>query len=264
MMRFRTALAGAALALSAPILAAQNVLIVNGSSTTTEPGTTTNITNNLRTLHQAVGNTVTVVDAVPMSLAGFQQVWDIRFFGAGALSPALQTQYLTYLQAGGRMFLMGENSGFMARNNSIFALIAAAGGGNLGFTGGLCTNDRQTVNAPFTGPAPVATVEYPCAGNFNGRGTGSWITNDGAIGAGVAFTIGTLANASAGALTSILDVNFMEGNRGVELQNLTRNLIGFTNAPPPPPGVVPEPSTYALMATGLVGLAALRRRRRRA
>ena len=32
---------------------------------------------------------------------------------------------------------------------------------------------------------------------------------------------------------------------------------------PPPPGVIPEPSTYALMATGLAGLAALRRRRER-
>jgi hypothetical protein len=30
-----------------------------------------------------------------------------------------------------------------------------------------------------------------------------------------------------------------------------------------PPGVVPEPSTYALLATGLVGLAAIRRRRAR-
>lgn len=30
---------------------------------------------------------------------------------------------------------------------------------------------------------------------------------------------------------------------------------------PPPPGVIPEPSTYALMLTGLAGLAALRRRR---
>ena len=33
--------------------------------------------------------------------------------------------------------------------------------------------------------------------------------------------------------------------------------------PPPPVGVIPEPSTYALMATGLAGVAALQRRRRR-
>lgn len=264
MKRIRTAIALASLALAAPALAAQNVLIVNGANVTTEQGTTANITNNLRTLHQAVGNVVTVVDAVPMNLSGFQQVWDIRFFGAGALSPALRAQYLAYLQAGGRMFLMGENSGFMARNESIFALIAAAGGGNVGFSGTSCDDDAQTVNAPFTGPNPVTAITYACAGNFNGRGTGSWISNTGSIGAGVAWTIGTLANAQAGALTSILDVNFMENTRGVAQQNLTRNLIGFVNAPPPPQGVVPEPSTYALMVTGLAGLAALRRRRARA
>jgi hypothetical protein len=37
---------------------------------------------------------------------------------------------------------------------------------------------------------------------------------------------------------------------------------GVVQPPAPPPGVVPEPSTYALMATGLVGTLLMRRRRR--
>jgi PEP-CTERM motif len=47
------------------------------------------------------------------------------------------------------------------------------------------------------------------------------------------------------------------------MQQLTKNLIGFVNNPPPPQNVVPEPSTYALMITGFAGLVAIGRRRRR-
>jgi hypothetical protein len=262
MKRLRTAMTLAALALSAPVLTAQNVLIINGAAGTSEPGTTASITTQLRNLHTAVGNVVTVVDGVPVSLSGFQQVWDIRFFNNAALTSGVQAQYLAYLQAGGRMFVMGENSSFMTRNNSIFSLINAAGGGNVGFEGNC--ESRQTVQAPFTGPNAVTTIDYLAPGCFNGRGTGQWISNAGASGAGVAWTIGTLANASAGALTSILDVNFMQTDANAGSQALTRNLIGFVTAPPPPVGVVPEPSTYALMVTGLAGVAALRRRRTRA
>jgi PEP-CTERM motif len=254
-----------AAAVVAPSLAnAQGILIINGTTGTTEPGTTANITNNLRTLHEAVGNMVTVSDGVPASLSGYSQIWDIRFSNSFALTGGQQTQYLTYLQGGGRVFMMGENNNFTTRNASIFTLIAAAGGGVLGNGGaGICPSDAQTVNAPFTGPSVVNSITYACAGAFNGRGTGQWISNSGAIGAGVAWTIGTLTNATAGALTSILDVNFMEGNRTVEMQNLTKNLIGFVNNPPPPgENVVPEPSTYLLMATGFAGLLAISRRRK--
>jgi len=59
------------------------------------------------------------------------------------------------------MFVMGENSGFATRNNSVLALIAAAGGGTLTFT---TPNATQTVVAPFTGPNPVASLFYLAPG----------------------------------------------------------------------------------------------------
>lgn len=265
MKKLATLVTAAAMVLLPSFAAAQSILIINGTTGTSEANTTLNITNNLRTLHQAVGNTVTVSDGIPVNFAGFSQIWDIRFSNNFALTGGQQSQYLTYLQGGGRVFMMGENNGFSTRNGTIFSLIAAAGGGTLANGGaGTCPQDNQTVNAPFTGPNAVTSIEFACAGAFNGFGTGQWISNNGGIGAGVAWTIGTLANATAGSLTSILDVNFMEGNRTLEMQNLTKNLIGFVNNPPPPRNVVPEPSTYALMATGFAGLIAIGRRRRTA
>jgi len=260
MKAFGNLVAGAALALLPSLAAAQNILIVNGSSGTSEPGTTSLITSNLKTLHEAVGNIVTVVSDIPADFSGFAQIWDIRFDDTFALTAGQQMSYLGYLQGGGRMFLMGENDSFTARNNSIFSFIAAAGGGTVGFNESCAST--QTAQAPFNGPNVVSSFGYFAPGCFDGIGTGQWITNSSPTsGAGVAWTTGTLANASAGALTSILDVNFMEGDVGDDSQNLTKNLIGFVNNPLPPPNVIPEPSTYVLMATGFAGLLALRRRR---
>ena len=259
MKRFASLATAAALVLLPSLAAAQNILIVNGSSGTSEPGTTSLITSNLKTLHEAVGNIVTVVSDIPADFSGFAQIWDIRFDEDFALTAGQQTSYLGYLQGGGRMFLMGENSGFAARNNSIFSFIAAAGGGTVGFNNSCAFT--QTVQAPFNGPNVVSSVGYNSPGCFDGTGTGQWITNGSPTsGAGVAWTTGTLANASAGVLTSILDLNFMQHVFPAQL-NLTENLISFVNNPPPAPNVVPEPSTYVLIATGFAGLLALRRRR---
>lgn len=255
-------LAALAAAMASAPVQAQNVLIVNGASGTSEPGTTSSITTQLSTLHTAAGNIVTVADVLPADLSPYRQIWDIRFSNTWALTSSDEAAYLGFLQGGGGVFLMGENSGFMTRNNSIFDLIMQAGGGTVGFGSG---SDHQAVCSPFTGPNPVASIDYLAAGYFNGTGTGNWITGPtcGASsgGSGIAFGVGSLANANAGALTTILDVNFMQTDADANSQALTRNLIGYVGQQVTP---TPEPATMVLVATGLVGVFGVARRRQRA
>ncbi len=236
------------------------VAIINGSSGTSEPGTTTSITTNLVALHTAAGNTVTVFDTVPAAFTGFQEIWDIRFSNNLAITGAEQNQYMAFLQGGGGMFVMGENSSFATRNTSVLNLITAAGGGTLGFT---VPNSTQTVNAPFTGPNAVSSINYNAPGGVgaNAPGTGQFITEDSSgNGTGLAFGVGTLANAPTGALTTIFDVNFMDGT-DFQSQQLTKNLIHFVGGQvdPPTPSVPDGGSTLAMLGLTLLGLGRLKR-----
>ena len=236
---------------------AGNILIINGSSTTSEPGTTTSITTQLSTLHAAVGNVVTVVDGVPVNFTGFQQIWDIRFSNSSPITAGTITNYVNYLAGGGGMFVMGENSGFTTRNNSVLALISAAGGGSLTFTS---PGDAQVVQSPFTGPNPVTNITYQAAGGVTTFGSGQWISSNANGGTGVAFGVGSLSNATKGALTAIFDVNFMQTTASTAEVNLTKNLIGFVGNQVAP---VPEPATWGMMLVGFGVVGATMRRRKR-
>jgi len=261
-MRFRNILTCAAITVAVAAATPANagaVLIVNGASGTSEPGTTASITTQLTNLHTAAGNVVTVSDGIPLDLSPYAQVWDLRFSNSAALAAPDIAEYLSYLQGGGGMFVMGENSGFATRNNSVLALIAAAGGGTLTFT---TPNATQTVVAPFTGPNPVASLFYLAPGGVTSAGTGQFITTDGSAGTGVAFGVGTLTNAPAGALTSIFDVNFLQTDANAQSQALAANLVRFVGQQVNPGGGVPEPSTWAMMLLGFgaIGLTVRRRR----
>lgn len=252
----KAAVAATFMLAAAPSYAA-SILIVNGSSGTSEPGTTSLITDNLKMLHEAVGNVVSVVSDVPATFAGFFQIWDIRFSNNLAITGSEQAQYLGFLQGGGGMFVMGENNSFTTRNNSVLSLIDAAGGGSLGFA---IPSSGQTVNAPFDQPNLVTSIGYLAPGGVNGAGSGQFITDDGTNGTGVAWAKGTLTNAPLGALTAIFDVNFMQGDVGDDSQNLLKNLIGFVDGEVNPPSAVPVPAALPLLVLALGALGMVRRR----
>ena len=102
-----------------------------------------NITGNLQTRELAVGNTVSIFSSVPTDLSPYNQVWDLRYKNTTPLTTGEQTQYLNYLQSGKSMFVMGENSGFATRDNSIFSLVSLAGGGTLTLSPTTPNNTQQ-------------------------------------------------------------------------------------------------------------------------
>lgn len=246
----KLALIAASLAVVSGAAFADNVLIVNGLSSSSEPGTTTNITNNW-TPTCGTGHTVTVVDKPPASLTGYQQIWDLRFSNSSPLTPADQAAYLAFLQGGGNMFVMGENSAFMTRNNSVTQFVATAGGGALTF---VAPGDTQNVNgAPFN-DGGLNTISYATAGGTTSPGSGVFATNNGTGGSALAWSTGTLTNAPAGSLTVVFDVNFMEDTAPSDQHQFFQNLCKFvqTGGGSATATAVPANSSW-----GLLGLAAL-------
>lgn len=256
-----TLLAASLLLVPGLCFGANTVLIINGASVTSEPGTTSDITTNLSAIATAAGGTVTVSDGIPASVSGFSQVWDIRFSNTSPLSAADITKYVAYLQSGGALFAMGENGGFTTRNNSVIALVAAAGGGSLTFTTSL--SSTQTVLAPFTGPNAVSSFTYSAPGGVIGLpspGTGAFATVDNAShnGSAIWWTGGALSAAPSGTLAVVFDVNFMEAGAGVDSVNFLKNLAGqfaiisSGDGTTPTPAGAPAMSDLGLILLGLL------------
>src|SRR3546814_1895992 len=87
-------------------------------------------------------------------------------------SDVCSSDLLDYMEASGSLFLLGEHSGFAARNQSVIDVIAAAGGGDVPLPAG--SIGTQYVTATFNGANLIVddlnTGFYvPAAGTEIGR-----------------------------------------------------------------------------------------------
>jgi len=227
-----------AIVLFASAARSENVLIMNGVSAPSGPlvQTRINATNHLSALLTSAGHTVTVVSELPGDLSAYATIWDIDF--AQEIAAEAQPRYVQHLGAGKRLYLIGENDSFGARNASMIAVYRLAGGGGLVFQNPAGDDDPveggpqsiETVVSPFNGPNTVGSVTFAAPGGVTNGGNGQFVsfrTNTKATGAGAAF----------GRLVVIFDVNFLEGlHDPVAADNLIRNLIAYL----PPLAAGPE------------------------
>lgn len=231
---------------------AQTALIVHDGTAGIEADALGNLT------AKFIGAGYAVVPSVGVpggSLAIYKQIWDIRFNNTTPLTASDNSAYLTYLQGGGSLFLMGENLGFVTRDNSILGFITVAGGATLTL---VTPANTETVQPPFTGPNSLSTITFLAAGGVPAPGFGAFLTKDsGGLGASLVFGPQTLSNAKPGSLVVVFDVNFMQAGADANSQTLTQNLISYLNAPTiinAGPSSVPLPPTVILVLTGILGI----------
>jgi hypothetical protein len=151
-----------------------------------------------------------------LNLYEYAQLWDIGYASPYLTNPNNPTSKLTsYLQGGGALFIMGENSSFGARDDAIDNFITGVGGGSIVRGSTDYTYSRTaTVQAEFLLSNSNDSVDFARPGTFTAIGNGTPITTAfiGTEYVAVMWKSGSLLSAPAGTVMSILDINFLRGS----------------------------------------------------
>lgn len=177
--------------------------------------------------------------SLPSDLSSYGQIWDININingGGTELTATEKTKYTSYLQQGGGLFLMGENSGdyntaWDPRNISLSNFITELGGGSVAtnLTEPVSTL-RLTVAPEFRLSNSDATVSIDYGGQYSSLGNGTRITVE--HGVAVCWKTGSLSTAPSGAIVSVLDINFLSPNFAPSTyeDSFVDNLISILNS----------------------------------
>ena len=152
---------------------------------------------------------------LPADLSIYGHLWDI-----GYASPYIgndnnpTTKLFQYLQGGGAMCLLGENSLFGARDDAIDTFVNYCGGGTVlrSFTD-YNYSVVATVEPEFLLANNNNSVTFSRPGTFTNKGTGTAMSTAfvGTEYPAVCWKTGSLTNAPLGAITAVLDINIFNG-----------------------------------------------------
>ena len=185
----------------------------------------------VKTELEAKGHTVTYQAGTgsPGDLAGYQQVWDMRY--GTALSADDMTKYDAFLKNRGYLYLSGEHAGFATRNNSISAFTSSLGGGTI--TVGGSPQNNQTGNGTYFPNGE--TVDFAAAATITSAG-GRVLSADGSGNATAKMWIGNAGDLGAtynGTVVVVADINwtqsaFYDANNEAFLEQLINGIVAGT------------------------------------
>jgi len=148
---------------------------------------------------------------LPSNMIQYSHIWDIGYaspyYGNPTLNPT--TLLTSYLQQGGAMFMLGENSAFTPRDDTIELFIYGLGS-PLPTTGSTYLPQfSQTIASEFLIANNNNSIYWGNPGEFTSYGTGTPITTGGGYGpVAVMWKTGSLPAAPKGAVVAVLDINF--------------------------------------------------------
>lgn len=165
-----------------------------------------------------------------LDLSQFSQLWDIGYASPYTTNPNNPTTKLySYLQGGGAFFILGENSAFGVRDDTIDTFITGIGGGNITRS----STDYNyvvyaTVQSEFLIANSNSSISFSRPGAFISLGSGTPMTAPfSGVYPAVVWKTGSLTGAPTGGITSVLDINFFAS--GTNNSNFIDNVIQSLN-----------------------------------
>jgi hypothetical protein len=142
-------------------------------------------------------------------ISQYAHIWDIGY--DTLITSAVGNKYLTYLSNGGAIFLLGENSLFIQRDETLVNIIDLAGGGTVTTSNAALAVETASVEAEFRLQNQTPTVQFNAPGSFSNIGAGTILSQSSSGVHAAVWKTGSLSGHPTGAIVSVLDINFLVG-----------------------------------------------------